>query len=124
MCVTYLDKLIEMWSRFGFVLVCDSTNSGVYQMQSDIYIHQCSDPTTIMSYNPKINTIMSSGRFVNRSVEVIGVYTRVSARVRVGYKYEPVVACFFLDGQNNKEFYTFQTQNQRRNKLDNRSQVV
>ena len=77
MCITYLDKLIEVWSDFGFVLVCDSTNSGVYQMQSDIYIHQCKEITTIMSYTPKIKAIISIGDYRNRGVEVIGVYTGI-----------------------------------------------
>jgi len=31
-CVTYLDKLIELWADMGFILVCDNTNSGIYQM--------------------------------------------------------------------------------------------
>lgn len=37
----------------------------------------------------------------------MGIYTNLSKDDRKGYKYEPVVACFFQDGQENKEFYTF-----------------
>jgi hypothetical protein len=39
-CMVYFDKLIELWSSAGFTLVTDNTNSGVYKMQSDVYVHQ------------------------------------------------------------------------------------
>jgi hypothetical protein len=81
-CVTYLDKLIELWSDFGFDLICDTANSGVYHMQSDLYIHQCSKLTRIHLYNPKINQLTIGGDYSSRSIEVIGVYTDLSRRLR------------------------------------------
>ena len=97
-CILYFDKLIDYWSQRGFVLVCDSTNSGIYQMQSDIYIHQCREMTRILAYNPKVKVMVSQGYYKNRSIEVISIYTDIGRDLRKGFIFGKDVLPLFLDG--------------------------
>ena len=71
-CVSYFDKLIELWVQYGVVVVTQTDRERSINPNNSVYIYTPTKPTRMVILGTQ-GVVVDHGTYINRNSEIVGV---------------------------------------------------